>query len=169
MAKKGELKKVEKKQRGIKSILKEVDYQNALALVKDFYLNCPDLKHINWETACNGIYLDYRRELIWYQIRCGCSKRVIYQMLQETFGICKQSCRTWYRDAIEAAITDRETNKDEVKEIVIEQHNMILRKCLEDGNYRDALSALNQLNKITGIYEPEEVKVEDVIRFKFGE
>ena len=72
-------------------------------------------------------------------------------------------------DALQSAITDPENGKRETKEIIMEQNNMILQQCLSKGDYKNALTALNQMAKLTGIYEPEEVKVAETIKFKFGE
>ena len=159
-----------KGKRGLNGIFNEIEYEDALGALKNYIGSCNgNLKTLSWQTDSYGIYLHYRRELIWYHIRCGYSRKVIQQQLIETFGISLSCAKTWYLDALQSAITDPENGKRETKEIIMEQNNMILQKCLSNGDYKNALTALNQMAKLTGIYEPEEVKVAETIKFKFGE
>lgn len=162
-------KKKAKGKRGLNGIFNEIEYADALGALKIYYNSKENTKQINWQTDFDGLYLHYRRELIWYHIRCGYSRKVIQQQLMQTFGISQSTSKTWYLDAIQSAITDPENGKRETREIILEQNNMILQKCLENGNYKDALTALNQLAKLTGVYEPEEIAVAETIKFKFGE
>lgn len=163
-------KKKAKGKRGLNGIFNEIEYEDALGVLKNYYLNKEDRKAPNsWQNDGNGIYLHYRRELIWYHIRCGYSKKLIEQMLQETFKINYATAKQWYKDALESAITDPENGKRETKQIILEQNNMILQQCLSKGDYKNALTALNQMAKMVGIYEPEQVAVAETIKFKFGE
>lgn len=162
-------KKKAKGKRGLNGIFNEIEYADALGALKIYFNSKENSKQLNWQTDFDGLYLHYRRELIWYHIRCGYSRKVIQQQLMETFGITISSAKNWYLDAIQSAITDPENGKRETREIILEQNNMILQKCLENGNYKDALTALNQLAKLTGVYEPEEIAVAETIKFKFGE
>lgn len=158
-----------KGKRGLNGIFNEIEYEDALGALKNYYSGRSDSKQLSWQTDYDGLYLHYRRELIWYHIRCGYSRKVIQQQLMQTFGISQSTSKTWYLDALQSAITDPENGKRETKEIIMEQNNMILQKCLSNGDYKNALTALNQMAKLTGIYEPEEVKVAETIKFKFGE
>lgn len=158
-----------KGKRGLNGIFNEIEYEDALGALKNYYSGRSDSKMLSWQTDYDGLYLHYRRELIWYHIRCGYSRKVIQQQLMQTFGISQSTSKTWYLDALQSAITDPENGKRETKEIIMEQNNMILQKCLSNGDYKNALTALNQMAKLTGIYEPEEVKVAETIKFKFGE
>ena len=162
-------KKKAKGKRGLNGIFNEIEYEDALGALKNYYSGRSDSKLLSWQTDCDGLYLHYRRELIWYHIRCGYSRKVIQQQLMETFGVSQSTAKTWYLDALQSAITDPENGKRETKEIIMEQNNMILQKCLSIGDYKNALTALNQMAKLTGIYEPEEVSVAETIKFKFGE
>lgn len=162
-------KKKAKGKRGLNGIFNEIEYEDALGALKNYYSSRCDSKLLSWQTDCDGLYLHYRRELIWYHIRCGYSRKVIQQQLMQTFGISQSTSKTWYLDALQSAITDPENGKRETKEIIMEQNNMILQQCLSKGDYKNALTALNQMAKLTGIYEPEEVKVAETIKFKFGE
>lgn len=162
-------KKKAKGKRGLNGIFNEIEYADALGALKIYFNSKENSRQLNWQTDFDGMYLHYRRELIWYHIRCGYSRKVIQQQLMKTFGITQSSAKNWYLDAIQSAITDPENGKRETREIILEQNNMILQKCLENGNYKDALTALNQLAKLTGVYEPEEIAVAETIKFKFGE
>jgi hypothetical protein len=159
-----------KGKRGLNGIFNEIEYEDALGALKNYYLNKEVRKTPNsWENDCDGLYLHYRRELIWYHIRCGYSKALIEQQLSETFGIALCTAKNWYKDALESAITDPENGKRETKQIILEQNNIILQQCLSRGDYKNALTALNQMAKMVGIYEPEQIQVAETIKFKFGE
>lgn len=159
-----------KGKRGLNGIFNEIEYADALGVLKDYYLSKTEKKKPNsWQNDGDGIYLHYRRELIWYHIRCGYSKALIEQQLSETFGINMATARLWYKDALQSAIEDPENGKRETKQIILEQNNIILQKCLSNGDYKNALTALNQMAKMVGIYEPEQIQVAETIKFKFGE
>lgn len=161
--------KKHKGKRGLNGIFNEIEYADALGVLKNYYLREDKVKPISWENDGDGLYLHYRRELIWYHIRCGYSKALIEQQLSETFGIKMCTAKLWYKDALQSAITDPENGKRETKQIILEQNNIILQKCLANGDYKNALTALNQMAKMVGIYEPEQIAVAETIKFKFGE
>ena len=88
--------------------------------------------------------------------------------MSETFGISKVTADKYYRQALEYLAVENDAIKGAARKIAIERLNAIIEQAKKRGSTHSALQALDQLNKINGLYsEKKEVEITG-IKFDFG-
>lgn len=102
-------------------------------------------------------------------ISTGYSTRMLNRLIETTFGLTSASSR---HDLIKKAIDDlyNEHDKEYLRKTNAEKLDAIVQEAMEAGKYRDAVSAIDAMNKLAGLYtEKHEHKFENDITIKFGE
>lgn len=111
----------------------------------------------------NSVILDYI-------CNKGISRNETTKILMQRWDVSNATARRYVKDALEELVADY----DEFKEYTREQHLQRLEEILEDAkahnDRKSALSALDQMGKVNGIYvEKKDVKIttEEPIIFEF--
>lgn len=110
-----------------------------------------------------------RREYIIELIGLGYSKAEATKYLQARFGISRQIAYDWYNDATASLIEEYKDSNASIREQQQERLQGIIRDAMEVGNSKIALQAMEQLNKLNGLYtEKKEIVTDKPITFTFG-
>lgn len=112
--------------------------------------------------------LDLRNLYLWALIREGYSRVRCNQVVSEVFNISKVSADKYYKSALEALTVENDGIRGAARKVAIERLNGIVEEEKRRGNNYRALQALDQLNKINGLYsEKREVEITGM-KFDFG-
>lgn len=106
-------------------------------------------------------------------IKRGYQRNEIYDALSEKYGVGNQQSWEYYHDAL-VLMSENEPLEEFANQVRMEQIERITnlyKEAREKNNMKAALSALDMLNKIHGLYnETRNLTVTaDMIKFKFDE
>lgn len=105
------------------------------------------------------------------RIRKNWQKDEIVEWVRSEYGVSEITARRYYHDAqkiLQDNLPDPEL-VDKIRNEQIARVTALARKAVENGDTKNALKALDMLNKIAGLYtEKQEVNItSDTIRFEF--
>ena len=111
-----------------------------------------------------------RRTIVIDYIKQGLAKYRVVQELMKRWGLCKGSANTYFNDALNYLKEEiADVNKYNY-EIALSRLESIVEDSLSNNNRKDAMAAMDMINKIQGLYKEKiEVKEDKVIEFRFGE
>lgn len=150
---------------------KTEDLRDSVA-IKNLIQNCINNSTIKGGDCVSGGWTDELLELrniyVISLIRDGLSRARCNQEVSETFGVTKRTADNYYRQALEYLAVENDAIKGAARKIAIERLNAIIEQAKKRGSTHSALQALDQLNKINGLYsEKKEVEITG-IKFDFG-
>lgn len=138
------------------------------AALKSHINSCPVRKGNNTRFNWSDELLELRNLYVIALIREGLSRIRCNQEVAETFNVGKLTADKYYKEALEYLVVENEGIKGAARKIAIERLNSVVEDAKEAGNTRTALMALDQLNRINGLYsEKQEVEITG-IKFDFG-
>ena len=106
-----------------------------------------------------------RNRLVYTLYVRGYSTIKIAHFIMDTFGISYKQAYVWIRDAKKDAIPDDSEYREKALQIQLERLNDIV----ENGTERGKIAAMEQINKLLGLYkEKVEVETENNITFTFN-
>lgn len=97
----------------------------------------------------------------------GYSKAKTIQTLQARWQIGMQKCYDYINTAMDAL---RETYQDDVEDVrkkQLEKLQRLFDDCMEHNKQKEALMALEQINKLKGLYEEKQTITVNEIKFEF--
>lgn len=97
----------------------------------------------------------------------GYSKRKTIDTLQARWQISEQRCYIYINEAMDAL---RETYQDDLEDVrkkQIEKLQRIYDDALEHNKHKEAIMALDQINKLKGMYEEKQTITVNEIKFDF--
>lgn len=112
-----------------------------------------------------------RRQVIIDYMAQGLSRRRIVEHLCDRWQIALRTADIYYVDAIRFLAKDSEEFVDYNREKMVERLEYIMTEALDTGNYREAVMACAELDKILGLQsETKKVEIKELqTTFKFGE
>lgn len=129
--------------------------------VREGETNNPRMK---WD----GELLELRNLFIIALIREGHSRVRCNQIVKEMFGVSKATADSYYKTALEYLVVENEGIKGAARKVAIERLNGVIEDAKRRGANHTALQAMEQLNKINGLYsEKKEIEVTG-LKFDFG-
>lgn len=113
--------------------------------------------------------LAMRNQVILTMVAEGYSRTNISKELQARWEINKTTACRYIRQALDALIEDNEEFIKHARDIAISRLEGVMMEAKEHSDRKSFLSALDQYNKIHGLYtEKHEVKEDVSITFDFG-
>ena len=113
--------------------------------------------------------LEARNMLVINKVRNGFSRQRIKEYIMQNWGVSHFAADKYYKEAIESLEIESDAVKNAARKIAVERLNDIITRARERGNTDSELKALEQLNKINGLYsEKKEVEITG-LQFDFGE
>lgn len=112
-----------------------------------------------------------RRQAILTLLRNGYSRSRIVEELTRRWEITETTAKTYIKDAILALGATNADFMDHVREVETERLEVMLEEAIKSGDRRTALSCLEMLNKIGGLYGGKigvDMQVAGDMRFDFG-
>ena len=97
----------------------------------------------------------------------GYSKAKTIQTLQARWQIGMQKCYDYINAAMDAL---KETYQDDVEDVrkkQLEKLQRLFDDCMEHNKQKEALMALEQMNKLKGLYEEKQTITVNEIKFEF--
>lgn len=139
------------------------------AAVKNFIASFPAKGGRNTgNQTWDGEILELRNYVIYQYIRQGLSRERIFEELKDRWGISRKSFDKYYKEALESLVVENKDIVDDARKKAIEKLQGIIEKCYEVNDFKNALKAQDQLNKINALYtDKKEVEVTG-LRFDFG-
>lgn len=139
------------------------------AAVKNFIASFPAKGGRNTgNQTWDGEILELRNYVIYQYIRQGLSRERIFEELKDRWGISRKSFDKYYKEALESLVVENKDIIDDARKKAIEKLQGIIEKCYEVNDFKNALKAQDQLNKINALYtDKKEVEVTG-LRFDFG-
>lgn len=115
--------------------------------------------------------ISVRREAIYYEMGRGKSYAQIVFELEDRWGACNRTIRSWIADAKAELVKQNNDSKEEFIKKMEEKLERIAEDALSHGDRKSALAAYEQINRLNGAYTQKieaDVKEETTISFKFG-
>lgn len=139
------------------------------AAVKNFIASMPAKGGRNTgNQTWDGEILELRNYVIYQYIRQGLSRERIFEELKDRWGISRKSFDKYYKEALESLVVENKDIIDDARKKAIEKLQGIIERCYESNDFKNALKAQDQLNKINALYtDKKEVEVTG-LRFDFG-
>lgn len=149
---------------------KEVENQEFLEnLVVEFINKNPNKGGNATRGFWNEEMLEVRNMLVLNLIRNGLSRQRCKEYMKQHWGVSFTTGDKYYTEAIESLVTESDTVRNAARKIAIERLTGLMERARERGNTDSELRALDQLNKINGLYsEKKEVEITG-LQFDFGE
>lgn len=97
----------------------------------------------------------------------GYSKAKTIQTLQARWQIANQRCYTYINDAMDALKDTYQDDIEDVRKKQLEKLQQLYDDCLEHNKQKEALMALEQINKLKGLYEEKQTITVNEIKFEF--
>lgn len=97
----------------------------------------------------------------------GYSKAKTIQTLQARWQISNQRCYIYINEAMDAL---RETYQDDLEDVrkkQLEKLQQLYDDCMQHNKQKEAIQALDQINKLKGLYEEKQTITVNEIKFDF--
>lgn len=135
-----------------------------LPVIEDCKRNAQKNGKITWTEPL----LNLRNSVIFdLMFKRGYSKAKTIQTLQARWQIANQRCYIYINEAMDAL---RETYQDDVEDVrkkQLEKLQRLFDDCMEHNKQKEALMALEQINKLKGLYEEKQTITVNEIKFEF--
>lgn len=112
--------------------------------------------------------LELRRSVIFdLMFKRGYSKAKTIQTLQARWQIANQRCYVYINDAMEALKQTYQDDIEDVRKKQLEKLQQIYDDALAHNKHKEAILALDQINKLKGLYEEKQTITVNEIKFEF--
>jgi len=97
----------------------------------------------------------------------GYSKRKTIDTLRSRWQICEQRCYKYINEATEALVATYTDDLETVRKKQLEKLQEIYDDCMQHNKQKEAIQALDQINKLKGLYEEKQTITVNEIKFEF--
>lgn len=97
----------------------------------------------------------------------GYSKRKTIDTLRARWQISEQRCYIYINEATEALVATYTDDLETVRKKQLEKLQEIYDDCMQHNKQKEALQALDQMNKLKGLYEEKQTITVNEIKFEF--
>ena len=97
----------------------------------------------------------------------GYSKAKTIQTLQARWQISNQRCYIYINEAMEALKETYQDDLEDVRKKQLEKLQQLYDNCVEHNKQKEAIMALEQINKLKGLYEEKTQVTINEIKFEF--
>ena len=97
----------------------------------------------------------------------GYSKRKTIETLRARWQISEQRCYIYINEATEALVATYTDDLVTVRKKQLEKLQRLFDDCMEHNKQKEALMALEQMNKLKGLYEEKQTITVNEIKFEF--
>lgn len=97
----------------------------------------------------------------------GYSKKETIDILQARWQISEQRCYIYINEAMEALKATYQDDVEDVRKKQLEKLQRLYNNCLKNNKQKEALMALEQMNKLKGLYEEKQTITVNEIKFEF--
>ena len=152
---------------GIFKYLTPEEIDKAMIARINEHRNIPGHKNKEWQED----ELMMRRQVILDYMGQGLSRRRIVEHLCDRWGINTRTAYVYYTDAIRFLAKDSEKFVEFNRDKMIERLEYICTEAIDTGNYREAVMACAEMNKILGLsQETKKIEIKELqTTFKFSE
>lgn len=135
-----------------------------LPIIEDCKNNVQKKGKIKWTEPL----LNLRNSVIFdLMFKRGYSKRKTIDTLMFRWQICEQRCYIYINEAMDALKATYQDDIEDVRKKQLEKLQRLYDDAIEHNDRKSALSALDQINKLNGIYnEQKTITIQD-IKFEF--
>lgn len=124
---------------------------------------------VNKKNRWNEAELCLRRQVITDLLCQGLSSTRVKQELMSRWEVSGASAIHYIKDAIESMASDNEVFIEKARDIMLHKLEGIAEDALAHNDRKSALSAYEQMNKISGLYKDKiEADVKTEIKFDFS-
>lgn len=138
------------------------------AVILPVIQDCKDRNQKNGKIRWTEPLLALRNSVIFdLMFKRGYSKAKTIQTLQARWQISNQRCYIYINEAMDAL---KETYQDDIEDVrkkQLEKLQQLYDDCLEHNKQKEALMALEQINKLKGLYEERQNITINEIKFEF--
>lgn len=113
--------------------------------------------------------IQLRNQVIWDYVAQGLSSRRIKEHLQDRWGIGKTAARDYYVRAMKELTKESDDVRVHARGMMEERLLAVVENAMDNHQYKEACMALDQLNKIYGLYNTsQQIEIKDYKQiFKF--
>lgn len=97
----------------------------------------------------------------------GYSKRKTIETLRARWQISEQRCYIYINEATEALVATYTDDLETVRKKQLEKLQEIYDDCMQHNKQKEAIQALDQINKLKGLYEEKQTITVNEIKFDF--
>ena len=97
----------------------------------------------------------------------GYSKRKTIETLRARWQISEQRCYIYINEATEALVATYTDDLETVRKKQLEKLQEIYDDCMQHNKQKEAIQALDQINKLKGLYEEKTTVTVNEIKFDF--
>lgn len=163
MAKKKESKKEEKYYNFANMTDEEVD-----AIIIPIIQDCKAHNQKNGKIKWTEPLLALRNSVIFnLMYKRGFSKRKTIETLRARWQIGEQKCYDYINAATDALIATYNDDLETVRKKQLEKLQEIYDDCIQHNKQKEAIQALDQINKLKGLYEEKQTITVNEIKFDF--
>ncbi len=113
-------------------------------------------------------YLNLRNSVLFdLMFKRGYSKAKTIETLQARWQIGMQKCYDYINTAMDALRETYQDDNEDVRKKQIEKLQRIYNDALEHNKHKEAIMALEQINKLKGLYEEKQTITVNEIKFDF--
>lgn len=127
--------------------------------------------YTGWDRMWTPEAVMIRRQIIIEYISQGLNHNRITLELMDRWDICRRTAITYLKDAINYMAENIAEFNQRNYEVAVTRIESIIEDALAHNNRKEALQAIDLLNKIQGLYVNKveaDVKADTTIEFKFG-
>lgn len=138
------------------------------AIILPVIQDCKDRNQKNGKIRWTEPLLALRNSVIFdLMFKRGYSKAKTIETLQARWQISNQRCYTYINAAMDAL---KETYQDDIEDVrkkQLEKLQRVYDDALEHNKHKEAIMALEQMNKLKGLYEEKQTITVNEIKFEF--
>ena len=130
--------------------------------------DCKAKKQKNGKITWTEPLLALRNSVIFdLMYKRGYSKRKTIDTLRARWQICEQRCYKYINEATEALVATYTDDLETVRKKQLEKLQEIYDDCMQHNKQKEAIQALDQINKLKGLYEEKTQVTINEIKFTF--
>lgn len=130
--------------------------------------DCKAKKQKNGKITWTEPLLALRNSVIFdLMYKRGYSKRKTIDTLRARWQISEQRCYIYINEATEALVATYTDDVETVRKKQLEKLQQLYDDCMEHNKQKEALMALEQINKLKGLYEEKQTITVNEIKFEF--
>ena len=130
--------------------------------------DCKAKKQKNGKITWTEPLLALRNSVIFdLMYKRGYSKRKTIDTLRARWQISEQRCYIYINEATEALVSTYTDDLETVRKKQLEKLQQLYDDALEHNKHKEAIMALDQINKLKGMYEEKQTITVNEIKFEF--
>jgi len=130
--------------------------------------DCKAKKQKNGKITWTEPLLALRNSVIFdLMYKRGYSKRKTIDTLRARWQIAEQRCYKYINEATEALMATYTDDLETVRKKQLEKLQEIYDDCMQHNKQKEAIQALDQINKLKGLYEEKQTITVNEIKFEF--